>query len=416
MISGEFSSLLLTDIQVVRHDRIRRETTPDSVSVLADSISRLGLIHPPVVTRDNVLVSGETRLEAVRSLGWTHIPVQFVDTLSSEELLAIELEENVKRKDLSWQEQCDAVKRFHELKSSTAPDWSVDQTASEIGLSTNTIRNYLTVAKEVAAGNTKVAAAKDYSVALGVARRTSERRAADELSAIGVATESSRPTSPILNTSFLEWVESYSGPPFNLLHCDFPYGISADKFNQGAANAYGGYEDSPEVYWQLVHCLCANRDKLLGTSGHALFWFSMRYYQETLDTLSKSFSVDLHPLIWFKSDNTGALPDPTRGPRRVYETAFLLSHGDRKIISAVANTFPAPVSRVAGHMSEKNEDMLAHFFRMFVDSNTRMLDPTCGSGSALRAARRLGAGSVLGLEINPEFAESARIAWEKTSA
>ena len=415
MISGEFTTLPLASIQVARHERIRKEISPDYIVSLADSIARLGLIHPLVVTRDNVLVCGENRLEACRSLGWDSAPIQYVDTLSEQELLAIELEENVKRKDISWQEQCDAVRRFHQLKTETEPKWSIEATATNIGLSPNTIRNYLAVAKEVAAGNVKVAAAKEYSVALGVTKRTQERRAADELSTLGEVTEVARPDSPILTASFLEWVETYSGPPFNLIHCDFPYGISANTFNQGAADAYGGYEDSPDVYWKLVSTLCANRDKLLGVSGHVLFWFSMRYYHETLVALREHFWVDPYPCIWFKSDNTGTLPDPTRGPRRVYEVAFLLSHGDRKIISAVANTFGGPVQRNAGHMSEKSEDMLAHFFRMFVDQNTRLLDPTCGSGSALRAARRLGAGSVLGLEINPEFAASARIAWEKTS-
>lgn len=45
--------------------------------------------------------------------------------------------------------------------------------------------------------------------------------------------------------------------------------------------------------------------------------------------------------------------------------------------------------------------------RMVIDENTRLLDPTCGSGSALRAARSLGANSLVGLELNPEFAANA---------
>jgi tRNA G10 N-methylase Trm11 len=54
--------------------------------------------------------------------------------------------------------------------------------------------------------------------------------------------------------------------------------------------------------------------------------------------------------------------------------------------------------------------MLRHFFQMFVDENTRLLDPTCGGGSALRAAESLGASQVLGLEINKEYADNARVA------
>ena len=54
--------------------------------------------------------------------------------------------------------------------------------------------------------------------------------------------------------------------------------------------------------------------------------------------------------------------------------------------------------------------MLRHFFRMIMSEHTMMLDPTCGSGSALRAAQSLMARRVLGLEVNPEFAALARLA------
>jgi DNA modification methylase len=58
-------------------------------------------------------------------------------------------------------------------------------------------------------------------------------------------------------------------------------------------------------------------------------------------------------------------------------------------------------------MSVKPEPMLKHFFEMFVDESTIFLDPTCGSGSSVRAAESLGAAHVLGLERDPEFHESA---------
>jgi len=46
---------------------------------------------------------------------------------------------------------------------------------------------------------------------------------------------------------------------------------------------------------------------------------------------------------------------------------------------------------------------------MVVNHNTRLLDPTCGSGSALRAAKRVNAqAEVLGIESNEVFADAAR--------
>lgn len=113
-----------------------------------------------------------------------------------------------------------------------------------------------------------------------------------------------------------------------------------------------------------------------------------------------------------KSDGVGIIPDPERGPRQIYETCLFGSRGDRKIVSSVANAYAAPSVRDK-HMSEKAEPMLRHFFRMFVDENTILLDPTCGSGSALRAAESLGAKTVLGLEIDGEFASLARDALKR---
>jgi predicted RNA methylase len=62
-------------------------------------------------------------------------------------------------------------------------------------------------------------------------------------------------------------------------------------------------------------------------------------------------------------------------------------------------------------MSEKSMRVLQHFFRMLVDENTRLLDSTCGSGNAVRIAEEMGAHSVLGLEIDPDFCQLAQKAY-----
>src|SRR5262245_40611742 len=98
MTSGDFHSVELAAITVDRETRQRADL--DDIDILTDSICRLGLIHPIVITRHNVLVAGERRLAACARLGWTHISCQYVDELSEAELLTIELEENIKRKDL----------------------------------------------------------------------------------------------------------------------------------------------------------------------------------------------------------------------------------------------------------------------------------------------------------------------------
>jgi len=51
--------------------------------------------------------------------------------------------------------------------------------------------------------------------------------------------------------------------------------------------------------------------------------------------------------------------------------------------------------------------MLQHFFRMFVDESTVMLDPTMGSGNAILAAEESSPMFVLGLEALDEIYQNA---------
>lgn len=381
------------------------------ISSLADSISKRGLIHPPVIDRNSVLVVGECRLEAVRQLGWTSIPVQYIDELDPTALRAVELEENVRRKNLEWREECLAVKEYHDLRRAEEPEWRVDSTGEELGFSRDAIEDRLNVAKELLSGNARVTEAPKFSTAKGIIRRANERAAGAASVALTEAF-GAVPKEPdsILTADFREWAKTYSGPKFNFIHCDFPYGIGADKFVQGAAATHGGYDDSPANYLSLTNCLVDNWDRLADESCHIMFWFSMHWFRESLDILNSiaGLRIDPFPLIWLKSDNIGIIPDPERGPRRIYETAFFGSRGDRKIVSPTSNAF-AHASERTDHMSVKPEGMLRHFFRMFADSSTVFLDPTCGLGSSVRAAKALGARTTVGLEINPEFVERARL-------
>lgn len=423
MTSGTFHAVPLDQILVKRDERQRRELT--DIEVLADSIRRLGLIHPIVVTRDRELVAGERRYAACKQLRWTTIPVQYVDEIDPLHLRAIELEENVKRKDITWQEQISAITAYHNLRQSMEPNWTQGDTATEIGFSKQSIGNMLMIGAELSKNN-KVGELPKYSTALGIVRRAHERRDAQRLDTLhesfeGVALDPNRPPEGVITADFTEWVNTNVVPRFNFIHCDFPYGIDADSFPQGGAAAHGGYIDTRETWERLIDTLDVATRRFAAPSCHLMFWFAMRrgderLYEPTAKTLERlGWDVNPMPLIWMKSDGTGILPDAERGPRQIYETCFLGARGDRKIVRAVANAYAAPTV-AERHMSEKPEPMLRHFFRMLVDENTVLLDPTCGSGSALRAAESLGAKYVLGLEVNEDFAELARAELQKARA
>jgi hypothetical protein len=221
---------------------------------------------------------------------------------------------------------------------------------------------------------------------------------------------------PILQASFLEWAPQYQGPKFNLVHCDFPYGIEVFSGPQGRGAEPTGYKDSPELFLALLECLCNQTDRLCSLSAHLMFWCRLDGGQlealtrQTFRNLAPSWSFQKFPLVWVKSDNAGIASDPRHNPRHVYETCLLASRGNRQIVRIVGDAYSCPTDKTL-HPSTKPEPMLRHFMTMLVDENTSMLDPTAGSGAALRAADSLDAKLVQGLEVEAEFVTGANVAF-----
>lgn len=409
MTSGNFTSYAVDEIFINRDKRQRRELT--GIKELAWSLNAIGQINPITITRDGELIAGERRLTAAKENGWTHINVQFAEDLDPATRHLIELEENVRRIDLSWQDQCLAVEEYHKLRTAEDAAWTANKTASALGLSPANVAEKRSVAQEILRGNERIAEAPKFSVAKGIVARENERKQASVIESVTEAITGEvpeKPVAPLINTDFNEWVKYYEGPKFNFLHCDFPYGVNADKHAQGAAAAFGGYSDSEDVYYQLLDSLAAGMGNVVAESAHLMFWFSMDFYQYTVERLSEmGWDVQRFPLVWHKSDNLGILPDPSRGPRRIYETCLIASRGDRKIIRAVSNVVSHPTTKTI-HMSEKPVGMLTKFMEMFVDEYSSVLDPTAGSANALKAASRRGAKIVLGLERDTEFFNRAK--------
>jgi ParB family chromosome partitioning protein len=102
----------------IKSIRVKRRIRKDlgDVEGLAESLSRFGQLHPVVLTRKKVLVSGRRRLEAARILGWTTIDAITIASRDTAQLLELELDENVQRYQLTRDEVEDALARLEKLR------------------------------------------------------------------------------------------------------------------------------------------------------------------------------------------------------------------------------------------------------------------------------------------------------------
>lgn len=444
-ITDAYARLPLTAIFVPREERQRRKLDTKD---LIDSIRLHGVLQPIIVHRlpevdgpgagKHRLTAGERRYTSSLELGLPDIPVRFAEDLSPIEAAIFELEENIKRRDLEWSELVLATAKIHELYSKLDILWTQQDTAKALAVSEALLSMHLRVAKEL--GSDQLASAKGVKEAYNILARRDSREDAqmlEEILGIGSKLETEplvegievgdgttvrlpppttantalvNPSHSIIQESFIQWAPRYTGRPFNLIHCDFPYGIKVFDGPQSGRGRHLPYLDSSDVHSALLECLLTNLDRIASHSCHILYWFSMQHYQSILQAvadLAPSLTVHTHPLIWLKSDNTGISPDPRRTPRHIYETCLFMSRGDRQVVRVVSDAYAAPTDHNL-HVHTKPEPMLRHFMTMLVDEYTSLLDPTCGSGSALRAAESLGAQRVFGMDIDENTVGSAR--------
>ena len=69
----------LIAIAAIKIGRCQRQSCSRKIEVLAERIDRFGLLEPVIVDQDNQLISGFSRVEAVKTLEWQSVPAIRLD-------------------------------------------------------------------------------------------------------------------------------------------------------------------------------------------------------------------------------------------------------------------------------------------------------------------------------------------------
>src|SRR5208282_6545477 len=127
-------NLVQADSITILQTRQRREIDPESLMELSNSISTVGLLHPVIVRTEGdliILVAGERRIRAIQTIWamggfFTHggsivpegqLPCTWLKDLDPLDAMEAELEENIRRQDLSWQDRSTATSQLYSLRA-----------------------------------------------------------------------------------------------------------------------------------------------------------------------------------------------------------------------------------------------------------------------------------------------------------
>ena len=95
--------------------RIRKDL--GDIDNLSESLKRYGQISPILISKKNILIAGERRLEAAKRLGWRTINATISESSGELDRLELEVEENIQRRDFTMEEVAEATKKIYKLRN-----------------------------------------------------------------------------------------------------------------------------------------------------------------------------------------------------------------------------------------------------------------------------------------------------------
>lgn len=195
-------------------------------------------------------------------------------------------------------------------------------------------------------------------------------------------------------------MESLTDERFDICLTDPDYGIGKQEVHQGGAVSYGE-KFSPDVYGEVVWPMIEQAEALV-EDGWVWAWQSLTYHKHfhewfprdyRLFASTKNFVIyrptpvqwSWDPILFWQ------VGKPKKKPRA----------GDRDW--HVANSAGAIGKEKQFHPTHKQVDICQYILGRLCES-TKVIDPFCGSGTALIAAYNLGIEAV-GIEIEEEYCE-----------
>lgn len=143
------SEIEISQISIIDRQRIEL----GDIAGLAESIQRCGVIQPVILDTTNRLIAGRRRIAACVHLGMSRIPFVHKEKMSEGKLQELELEEDIRRKDRTWQERCIAVAKVHHLKVNESTlegdSWGQRQTGEMLNIPLGHVSWTLNVARRL---------------------------------------------------------------------------------------------------------------------------------------------------------------------------------------------------------------------------------------------------------------------------
>ncbi len=393
-------SMIALDDVVISRERFRDAT--GDMEALSQSLMTFGQLQPIILDEHRELIAGYRRYTAARANGWSHI--WYVTQAEVDELLAreLELEENIRREQMSWQEEQKAIVEIDKLKKEKDPTWGQAQTAALVGKHQARVSEAATLVKMMELfPELKEAKSKNQAMSWAKAKSANIVRVLDVQS--NPAQYASIEDKLLLGDS----VELIRGVPDEYIHAvitDPPFGINFEDRRAGTVGTLTSYEDAEDDYLRILS-MAPELYRVIKPNGWLVWFLGISWYEKAKHTFRDAgFIVDEIPIIWDRSGGKTFTTRPDRYFARSYDIALHCIKGDPQVIQRnkpnIIKVNPVETSeRLA--LVERPVQLYQELIQRLTVKGERVADFFSGSGSCLAAAASLER-EYFGCELDPE--------------
>lgn len=443
-LGGVHAVVSLADIEL--SDRGREDY--GNLNELACSLKELGqlqnlvLIQNPKRDEDGgtaykpfKLLAGGRRFRAMSELlNWTEANcLIFSRPLDELELLEIEYEENSRRKNLEWKEDCDFKRRIHDLRvtkfgqkitTATSLDAaeggsSIRDTARELGISHTAMAVDVKLSKASDANPELFAGCKTKKDAYKLLKLAQETMIRGELAKRTINNANLEPTSKLKSLldryvigDFFEKAPKLPDGAFQLVEIDPPYAVALHDLKRGdGADTQERRTDYNEVlasdYIDFMRRTLTQCYRVMAEHSWLILWHAPDPWAEVLYQLLEQahFSTTRLTGKWIKP--IGQTNQPSRYLANACEEFFYAWKGSPTLARAGrTNIFPfnpVPATRKV-HPTERPLELMQEILSTFAWEGSRVLVPFLGSGKTLLAAETLSMNAI-GFELSASYKE-----------
>ena len=386
-------------------DRYRRDL--GDLTEFGKSLKEHGQIQPIVINRQNELIVGGRRLAACTIMGMK-VKVIYEDMVDPVKMRTWELEENLRRKELTPAEYALAVEELHALMreqkgeavSGREGGHSLEDTAKILGKTKGSVISELEMAAMIKAFPELRTAKKKNEIKSAAKGLMKLNAAMEGLKGLEAASKKGNELFQLHRMDATEHMKSLPDGCKDILLTDPPYGVGMDKLEQTAGGKTGGLltttgiklDDDTATTLVILKTLATESFRFTKSNAHGYVFVGPEHFHFLRQVFMKAgWRVHVKPLIWIKRE-VGQCNVPSAWPASCYEMLMYLRKDDSRIIKEgqpdwIECNPVLPSERI--HPYEKPMPLLLNLLERVCLPGQQLYDPFAGSSSSLEAGMRM---------------------------